>query len=793
MKKKKAIIFFTFVVVSIFVILGMFLDRLVAPIDQQAAVVTGQELRQAGLYDVTSTEFGTDNQGADPTGVRDSTSAIQEAMDTAYRSGGTTFFPPGTYKITKTLTALSERKVKLNYQLVGSTEGSSLPIIKLAPGSFNDNKASNDSKMTYDGKKQAMIHMWGCMGDGEAVEGGVKGCKPPYESQLKRVNKKDQGEGTMYQAVLRNLRFEIGPNNPDAIGVRITGNQSNNVSNIEIIASGAFAGYYGTIGTNSFVQDLTVIGGKYGIYNGYGAWGVYTNVKLEGQELLAFTSPQGPPVSLNGFHIIKQTAPAIGEIPGIGYNSPDSDQGGAFSLNDGRIEFATNSSNEAAIKTLLDKQVSVVNVYIRNSEKLIRAGSTNYLGNANGWSKINIFSNTIPENGYKLIEGIETKEADYVDPNTFVTSNVVPPSADALRMNHGIADSLIESPDKLMRLAKEPGSGVINVANEGIIPVTTVTNTSPDYASQINNLINRTGVHTLFFPKGIYPIKNTITLKANTKIIGIHPGISSIETHPAWTPGQITDMVNTVNDPNGNTVIAFIALTADRGRNNNKFNNLHWMVGKNSVIYNTSRAGKNDSELGLNGCKGLPDIGWGTGNYWLWYTNNGGGRLWGAGASASNCARWSAQNRGIYVNGTTQPLIMYGLNPEDGHGEVENDSLGYMVEINGASNVSIRSDKSENDNALLIRNSSNVFILNLGGSVETSLRDNNNVLIMNTVAKFHTFGKDDPDTPENERRPLDLLEEIVNGNVVKSYDTTKVLSVVKRGNVNFGIWNYSTL
>jgi hypothetical protein len=773
---KKAVFIISFILFAIvFLTYYVVFRQNLAPVDQKAATVSPTELRSAGLFDVTSF-------GADKTGVQDSTDEIQRAMNAAYDGKGITFFPPGTYRINNTLVGLRDRGRKdfPGYQLIGSTEGSQLPTIILTQGSFTDNNNANDSIMSDDGKKEAMIHLWGCTGTGEGEDGG--GCTPAYNEQLADVNKTNGQNATGYNAYLRNLRFVIEPNNPDAIGVRITGNQGNHVSNLEIEANGGFIGYYGTVGTNSFVEDITVTGGKYGVYNGYGGWGSYSNVTLRNQELLAFTSPQGPPVSLSGFHIIKQSAPAIGEVPGVGYSSSNTDHTGAFSLNDGVIEFTSNNPNEATIKTPLDKQVSVVNVFVKNSGILVQAGTANYSGNANGWSKINVFSNTIPGNGYKLIEGVETKGEDYEVQNTFVISNVTPPNADKIKLSHSAPNIVKESPDKLMRLAKESGSGVVNVVNEGITPLNSVSETSPDYSVKINELINRQGVNTIFFPKGIYPIKATLNLKTNTRIIGINPNLTTITTHLMWKPGQITDMISTVNDANGETMVAFIGIEADRSEENNKFNNVHWRVGKKSVIYQVGRGGK----FANTGCKAVPDVGWGANTYWLWFTDNGGGRVWNGNAASSNCARWDARNRAIFIDGTTQPIVIYSLNPEDGHGEYDDDREGYMVEIKNAKNVSIRSDKSENDNALLIKNSENIFIMNMGGSVETALRDNSKILLMNTVAKFHTFGNDE------HRVPKDLVEEEINGNIIKKYNTTNTLSVVKRGEVDFSVWDYSS-
>ncbi len=769
MKKTKRYIPIIIVMIGIIIFVWFFSSRLVAPTDQQAAVVTPQELRQAGLFDVTAAEFG-----ADKTGVEDSTDEIQEAMDAAYNSGGVTYFPPGSYRISRTLVALRDRDGGKNYQLIGSKAGEQLPTLILTSNSFNDDNASNNS--VYENfKKKAMLHVWGCSSNPELPEG--KDCDPEYGIQKANPNGNDAaGAAAHFGAVVRNLKFVIENDNPDSIGLRVVGNQRNEVSNIIIEAGDAFAGYYGTIGTNAVVQDMEVYGGKYGIYNGYGGWGSYSNIVLKDQQILAFTSPMGPPVSLSGFEIVKDTAPAVGEVPGLGYATSRTYHQGSFSLNDGSIEFRNASTSNAAISTVGDRQIAVVNVFVKNSPKLIEAGNTKYDGNATGWSKINIYANTMVEDnaGFSLVEGVEMIGEDYVVPNTFVTSNVVAPTAQSLRMNHGVADSTIPSPDMLLSLGKEPGSGVVSVVNEGITPINNITTSSPDYANELNEIINRPGVHTIFFPKGEFPVGSTITLKANTKLIGLSPALTKLETHPNWRPGPITDMVNTVDNPDGETVIAHISLITDRGMNNNKFNNLHWMVGKKSIIYHVNKGGKNDTGCDSNG--------WGGRTYWTWFSHNGGGRMWNSAAHSSNCSRYSAEHRGIFVNGTNQPLIMYGLNPEDGHGNEENDREGYMIEINNARNVSLRSDKSEQDNALLVRNSQNIFILNLGGTVETALRDNSDMLVMNSVAKFKTFGNG-----EN-RKTKDLIEEEINGNLIKKYKTDVAVSVLKRGNIDLSVW-----
>lgn len=68
-----------------------------ADIDRSKIAGTALTTSSTGVFSVL-------DYGADPTGVADSTTHIQAAIDAAVATGGTVFFPPGTFKITAGLT-----------------------------------------------------------------------------------------------------------------------------------------------------------------------------------------------------------------------------------------------------------------------------------------------------------------------------------------------------------------------------------------------------------------------------------------------------------------------------------------------------------------------------------------------------------------------------------------------------------------------------------------------------------------------------------------------------------------
>ena len=773
MKKVLSILSLALFITVLIVVYLLFKQNL-SPEDQSAATVTTQELKDIGLYDVTT-------YGADKTGVMDSTVAIQNAIDDTYRKDVVLFFPPGTYLISDTLVALKDRagEVGGSFHLMGSTSESELPTIKLKSGSFNDNNANNDR--THNGTdKKAMIHMWAC-DFVEKADIGRTECDPPYNDQLADVNKTNGNTAMLLGNSIQNLKFVMDANNPDAIGIRMTGNQRNAISNVEIESVDAFAGIYGSVGTNSTNQDITIIGGKYGVYGSYGGWGAYTNVVLKNQTVLAFTSHRGPAVSLNGFEIIKDSAPVVGEAEGVNYSDSNTYHMGSYTLSDGVIEIR-NNSDQPAISTLQGRQISVNNVFVKNAENIIQTEDRTHQGSSNGWAKVNVFANTMPEVGVKLVEG-ETTQTDFYEDNKTITIGVATPNAYEIRMNHGIEKGRIPSADVLLTRSKIPGSGVVNVVDRGIIPLQNpLDNSAEDYSEKLNVLFNDQTIKYVFLPKGVYPIKNTIVLGTNTHLIGTVPNFTEIRVHPLWRPGQRVDAIRTVNNAAATTTISNLLIKIDASKGNNYFDAIHWQAGKNSVIYYAHV--DTYGAPGPSRCRTATEQ-YGNERNDYHFSGNGGGRVWGTTSGGGGCSKYHAQYRGFLVNGTTQPLTLYGINPEDGHGDAVNQREGFQAEIRNAKNVSARSHKSEDGNSLLINNSENIFILNPGGSVEWALRDNNNIVVLNTVSKFIRW----TNKSTGATVVKDMIEEEINGTVTAKFRSDKAVSIIKRGEVDFSVWD----
>jgi hypothetical protein len=173
----------------------------------------------------------------------------------------------------------------------------------------------------------------------------------------------------------------------------------------------------------------------------------------------------------------------------------------------------------------------------------------------------------------------------------------------------------------------------------------------------------------IFLPKGTYQITRDLTLGSNTMIIGTHRTYSSIRGAN----------VQTINDANATSTLAFL---------NVRNGNLNWRAGRNSMVRSVSM--------------GRIDI-----------SENGGGRWY---------APFNVGSRTTVI-GTTEPLAIYGFNPER--------AAEPQVEITDARNVRLYFVKTEagvggqghsgsHNTPVRITNSENIALFSCLGNVTLS-------------------------------------------------------------------------
>jgi hypothetical protein len=205
-----------------------------------------------GLLDVTKAPYF-----ADPTGINDSTLAIQEAVNDARNKGLVCFFPGGTYTISDTIsceqrvekqevprylehTRMSYWYIREPMFLLGSAKGPR-PVIKLAAGA----KGFNDPQ-----RPKLMMKIWAqTWGD--------------YPGQNEPIWGKEQ-PNISFSHVLKGIDFDLNGNS-GAIGLRHTGSQGSYLMDSKVIATGGYAGFNNCPGQGGGTYNLEVVGGQYGI------------------------------------------------------------------------------------------------------------------------------------------------------------------------------------------------------------------------------------------------------------------------------------------------------------------------------------------------------------------------------------------------------------------------------------------------------------------------------------------------------------------------------------------------
>ena len=205
------------------------------------------DLLQLGCLDVTKAPYL-----ADPTGVKDSTQAIQRAVNDARDHRLVCFFPEGTYLISDTITCEQQvRKLDaprfveggkradywhLNHQIVmiGSTKSKKRPILKLS----RDAKGFDDPS-----KPKIFVYVWA-----HTWYGNGTGEQPNISFNH------------IFKGIDIDVRGHAG-----AVGIRHSGSQGSTLQDSTIYAEGAYAGMNNCCGQGGGTHNIEVIGGQYGI------------------------------------------------------------------------------------------------------------------------------------------------------------------------------------------------------------------------------------------------------------------------------------------------------------------------------------------------------------------------------------------------------------------------------------------------------------------------------------------------------------------------------------------------
>jgi hypothetical protein len=659
------------------IVLGLMALMAAPPGIRGKADFDGHGMAMLGFLDVTVPPFG-----ADPTGQRDSTNAIQAAIDYARDAQMVCFFPPGTYRVSATLecaqnaydTATGRVRWTRDFPcvLVGSRRGPQRPRIFLAPRSqgFGDPL-----------HPKVLLHFWAR----DFVH------QKPFTEQ----------DDTSMNQMLVGIDVVVGEGNAGAIAIRHRAAQGSGVQDCAIDVTYGHTGLQGGAGSGGSHVNVTVIGGRIGLdLREAQPAPTIAGIALIGQTERAILYDGGQTLAAVGLRIESSQAGPL--IEGVG-SGPTDAANGAITLVDSTLAFDKPRLGAVAIR--MAHSLTLHNVYIRGASHAVEFGDgTSLAGNPTGWLHVAEFAHAVhpplyqePGSQWKFqfdaalyLDGLR-RVGDVVN----VEKGREPPAD--LQSRHFW--------DASFPNWEEPGAVNVREAPYGA---------RGDALSDDTAVIQRAiDEHpTVFLPKGIYRITQPLVLKRGTRLLGVARHLSILEVDGSSRAFRDSahpqPLVRTADDPEATSVLTFLGLSVPADAAGAY--GLDWRCGRNSICrsINLERPGPKgavlvDHEQQRDGISGV-----GQDHPMVVIAGNGGGRWYEFIQGAGTLQRSSYRH--LLIEGTSQPLAIYQCNPEHSHGETN-------VEIRGASHVVIYGLKSEGNAAVIkMSDSHDVAVFGYGGN-----------------------------------------------------------------------------
>ncbi|WP_395404422.1 glycosyl hydrolase family 28-related protein [Pseudoduganella sp. UC29_106] len=485
-------------------------------------------------------------------------------------------------------------------------------------------------------------------------------------------NVRDANSSTFY-SVLSNVDFEIGEGNPAAAAVRQRTAQHSNLSHIDFHIGSGMAGIYnvGNVGYN-----LRFYGGRYGILSEKTspAW-QYTlmDATFDGQRDAAIREHEA---GLTLANVDIRNTPVGVEI--------DRGYGDWLWGSDVRFE---NVSKAALIVSNED------NVYTQVGFEKTTAR------NVPTWARFRDSGKTLAGSG----RSYQVKEFTY----GMALSDLGSPGKFATNFQTGAAPAKAD-PKRVLR-ALPPTSQWANARSFGAMG-----DGKADDTAALQKAIDSNRV--VYLPLGFYVVNDTIRLKPDTVLVGLHPGLTQLVLPNGSPKYQGVDGPKALLESakGGDAIVTGIGLAT--GEVNQRAVALLWKAGEHSLVDDVRIQGGHGTRL-YDGSRSDPykkTSNWDTTWFWdrqypsVWVTDGGGGTFTGI---------WSPSGyaqAGFYVSNTKTPGRVYELSAEH-HIRAE-------IVLDGVENWEFHAPQTEEEVrdgmdsvSLEVRNSRNLLFANYHG------------------------------------------------------------------------------
>lgn len=440
----------------------------------------------------------------------------------------------------------------------------------------------------------------------------------------------DANAGTFYSSMM-NVDIRIEDGNPNASAIRAHFAQHCSISNVTIHVG---KGRAGIVDAGNHLENIAIYGGEYGIDTDKSAPGwpiMLLNSYFEGQRRSAILTNEG------GLTIVRMRAKNVPVAIEIKENAPD-----RLFMEDCIFEdvhhtgvILTDAGNAAT-------QINLRNIQCKNVPMFALERFTN-----------------------KQVSG---KGKTYRVTRFIFGFN---------------ADSLEDTPQIVRRVETEPIKNItpLDAGDTPMLPATEQWVNIRDLGAKGDGFSDDTHIFqeavekyaNIYIPQGWYIVKEPLTLKQNTNLIGLHPGTTILLTlggNLAFS-GFGAPQAQLTTPQGGKNIVCGIFLNADAY--NYRAVNCKWMAGEGSYMYDVKFSGHDKARFFHNGQSAVNPLekpmsitpethdlitrAWDNQHWSLWITNGGGSfrDIWTANEYSS---------AGLYISHTDTPGRIYGMSLE---------------------------------------------------------------------------------------------------------------------------------
>ena len=355
-----------------------------------------QSRADEGIVDVSAPPFGADRSGA-----RDATRAIQSAVDYAREHYAVVYFPRGTYTVSDTIVLRSIPRIMATGFIPGPNPGGGTSDDFLLDGV--------SSRYVPNVLVGASRSEGGAAGEAQgativlAARTFTNASDPRYVLDFFFENSAGLPEpNAQYNSIAMDLTIVIGEGNLGAVGVRLRGAQGSGLEDVTVDVGDGLAGVVGGCGSGGAHHGLTIIGGRYGmdlrqsqptatvsgttlvgqrcaaiVYAGFeslSAVGINAT-EQRGCYAVVSTDSADAVFSTTGIQCLLPPMPTGPTFPGD-YQASNAGIAGKISVVDSTIDFATDvwrervCPNGAATAFSAVRSLYLQNVYVFNAENV---------------------------------------------------------------------------------------------------------------------------------------------------------------------------------------------------------------------------------------------------------------------------------------------------------------------------------------------------------------------------------------------------------------------------------------